>query len=226
MNSIYMYKNKINGHMYIGLAKDAKRRYNDHKRPSLNKNHAEYNYPIHAAIRKYGLDNFDFIILEDNLSSLQKMKEREQYWIEFYNTYKDKNHYNQTPGGDCAGDKSIHLGEEHGMAKLSKEDAIYCRKCYKEGLRSRDIWNQHFQNKITYSGFLRMWHGQTWNHVMPETFKINPHRASYTAEDRDIIVKRYQESGLSLNKFQKTDECYVGYGTLYKMVHNPSFYDK
>lgn len=61
---------------------------------------------------------------------------------------------------------------------------------------------------------------------MPEVFENNPHRASYTAEDRDIIVERFKQSGLSLNKFQKTKECYVGYGTLYKMVHNPSFYDK
>ena len=31
MNSIYMYKNKINGHMYIGLASNPQRRYNEHK---------------------------------------------------------------------------------------------------------------------------------------------------------------------------------------------------
>lgn len=226
MNSIYMYKNKINGHMYIGLAKDAQRRYKDHQNASFNPKHAEYDYPIHAAIRKYGLDNFDFIILEDNLLDFEEMKKRECYWIKFYDTYNNREHYNQTPGGDCVGNKNVHLGEKHGMARLSEEDVIYCRKCYKEGLRSRDIWNQYFQNKITYFGFLRMWHGRTWKHIMPEVFENNPHRASYTAEDRDIIVERFKQSGLSLNKFQKTKECYVGYGTLYRMVHNPSFYDK
>lgn len=39
MNSIYQYKNKINGHMYIGMAKDADRRYKEHENASFNKNH-------------------------------------------------------------------------------------------------------------------------------------------------------------------------------------------
>lgn len=225
MNSIYMYKNKINGHMYIGLASNPQRRYSEHKNAALNPNSDEYDYPIHAAIRKYGLENFDFIILEDNLSSVEKMKEREQYWIKYYNTYEDRAHYNQTPGGDCVGEKSIHRGEEHGMAKLTEKDVIFCRECYQKGLRSRDIWNKYFSEKITYVGFLRMWHGKTWKHIKPEVFNFNPHRGNYTAADRDIITALYRQSGLTLNQFQKTKECYVGYGTLYKMVHDPSFYD-
>lgn len=225
MNSIYMYKNKINGHMYIGLTINPQRRYSEHKNVALNPNSDEYDYPIHAAIRKYGLENFDFIILEDNLSSVEEMKKREQYWIKYYNTYEDRAHYNQTPGGDCAGEKSIHRGEEHGMAKLTEMDVIFCRECYQKGLRSRDIWNEYFSEKIAYDGFLRMWHGKTWKHVKPEVFNFNPRRGRYTAADRDIITARYEQSGLTLNQFQKTKECYVGYGTLYKMVHDPSYYD-
>lgn len=55
-----------------------------------------------------------------------------------------------------------------------------------------------------------MWHGQTWKHIMPEVFEHNPHR--------DIIRALYEESGLSLTAFQKTKECYVGYGTLWKII--------
>ena len=110
------------------------------------------------------------------------------------------------------------------MTKLTEEDVKFCRQCYKEGKRSRDIHNQYFKDKINYGGFERMWHGQTWAHVMPEVFEFNPHRGKYTAEDRDKIVKLYKESGLSLNQFQKTKECYVGYGTLWKMVNEPEFY--
>ncbi len=225
MNSIYQYKNKINGHMYIGMAKDADRRYKDHENASFNKNHKQYDYPIHAAIRKYGLNNFDFNILEDNLPNIEKMKQREIYWISYYNTYKNRQHYNQTPGGDMPGSKTIHLGSTHGMAKLNETEVEFCRECYKKGLRSRDVWNQYFINKISYQGFQRMWHGQTWKHIMPEVFQNNPHKAKYGAKDRDYLTKKFKESGLSLSAFQKTKECYVGYGTLYKMIHNPSFYD-
>lgn len=111
------------------------------------------------------------------------------------------------------------------MALLSESDVIFCRECYQKGLRSRDIYNQYFLNKISYSGFLRMWHGKTWKHIKPEVFEINPHKGTYSKQDRDLITELYKESGLSLNKFSKTPECYVGYGTLWKMINNPSFYD-
>lgn len=60
---------------------------------------------------------------------------------------------------------------------------------------------------------------------MPEVFKHNPHRAKYGKTDCLEITKRFQQSGLSLSAFCKTNECYVGYGTLYKMIHEPEFYD-
>ena len=44
------------------------------------------------------------------------------------------------------------------MAKLTEEDVIFCRKSYQEGKRSRDIYNEYFKDKITWGGFLRMWH--------------------------------------------------------------------
>lgn len=58
------------------------------------------------------------------------MKEREIYWIKFFNAYEDRKHYNETPGGDLPGYNTVHLGEEHGMAKLTTEEVIFCRKCY------------------------------------------------------------------------------------------------
>ncbi|AXF52458.1 MAG: HNH endonuclease domain protein [Caudoviricetes sp.] len=123
------------------------------------------------------------------------------------------------------GSKSVHLGEEHGMAKLTEEEVIFCREKYREGLRSRDIYNESFSDKITYEGFLRMWHGQTWKHIMPEVFKgTPPHRAKYGEKDCKIINERFRKSGLSLRKFVQSEECYVGYGTAHKMINDPNFY--
>ena len=70
-----------------------------------------------------------------------------------------------------------------------------------------------------------MWHSDTWKHVMPEVFENNPHKGKYTASDRDIIVNLFNKSNLSMNQFLKTEECYVGYGTLWKMINQPEFYD-
>lgn len=211
--------------MYIGLTNNLHRRYLDHLSAALNKNNKDHNQPIHCALRKYGEKNFEFNTLEKNIETLKLAKQREQYWIAYYDTYNNQEHYNLTPGGDAVGDKNVHLGEEHGMAKLTENDVKYCRECYKKGLRSRNIYNEQFSDKISYGGFLRMWHGSTWKHIMPEVFENNPHRAKYGAADRDILLTLWQESGLSVSAFSKTDECYVGYATFYKMVHEPQFYD-
>lgn len=223
--SIYQYVNKINGHMYIGMSNNPIRRYNEHLQASRNPKNRDYNLLIHKAIRKYGIENFEFNILEENISSLEEMKQREIYWIAYYNTYLDRSHYNETPGGDLPGKSTAHLGEEHGMAKLTTEEVEFCRKCYAQGLRSADIYKTYFKDKMNYSGFQGMWHGRTWGHIMPEVFNVNPHRSKYNQLDCEVINRLYKESGLTLNQFCKTEECFVGYGTLWKMIHTPEFYN-
>lgn len=181
---------------------------------------------LYKAIRKYGWDIFKVDILEYiNPEETELLKEREQYWIKYYNTYENREDYNEIPGGDLPGKKNIQLGENHGKSKLTEKDVIFCRKKYKEGCRSRKIYEEYFSDKLKYNGFLRMWHSDTWKHVMPEVFENNPHKGKYTASDRDIIVNLFNKSNLSMNQFLKTEECYVGYGTLWKMINQPEFYD-
>lgn len=224
MGCIYQYVNKLNGHMYIGLTRNLKRRDSDHVSASRNPNNKDYNNAFHQALRKYGRENFDLNILEDNIED-DKLKDREIYWIKHFNTYEDRQHYNETPGGDMPGRNTVHIGEDHGRALLTEKDVIFCREKYREGCRSRDIYETYFKDKIAWSGFLRMWHGKTWKYVMPEVFEHIPHKGAYTAADRDEIRKRFRKSKLPLYKFVQTEECFVGYGTLYKMIHYPHFYD-
>ena len=60
--SIYLFKNKINGKCYVGQSIKPKQRYRDHM---YSVNHGCH-LPIHEAIRKYGIENFEFSILEEN----------------------------------------------------------------------------------------------------------------------------------------------------------------
>lgn len=50
--------------------------------------------PLYAAMRKYGTEHFHIELIEET----DNPEEREQYWIKFYNSYKDG--YNATMGGD------------------------------------------------------------------------------------------------------------------------------
>lgn len=96
---IYKYENKINHKIYIGQSIDPKKRFREHKNAAFNSNNTDYDLPIHRAIRKYGLDNFDIVILE--FCSKNQADEREKYWIQFYNSYNKG--YNATNGGQDGG---------------------------------------------------------------------------------------------------------------------------
>lgn len=92
---IYKITNNINGHSYIGQSRDINRRWRSHKASAFNSNNSGYDYPLYCAIRKYGIQQFTFEILEE--CSIEQLNEREKYWISFYLP-----EYNQTAGGDTA----------------------------------------------------------------------------------------------------------------------------
>lgn len=77
---IYMIHNKINDKKYIGQSKHIFRRWTEHRQDSKTED-----TPLYYAIRKYGIEQFDFSILQecdnDQLTIL------EEYYIDKYNTY-------------------------------------------------------------------------------------------------------------------------------------------
>lgn len=93
---IYKITNKINGHSYIGQSVNIERRWKDEKHKAFNVNENQYYSTLGKAFRKYGIDCFDFQVIEECLQS--QLNNREQYWIQFYDTYH--NGYNETLGGD------------------------------------------------------------------------------------------------------------------------------
>lgn len=54
---------------------------------------------FYRAIKKYGWENFEHIVLEENINSLEKANEREKFWIAFYNATNKEKGYNCTTGG-------------------------------------------------------------------------------------------------------------------------------
>ena len=101
MGLIYM-RISPSGGKYIGqTALQEEKRWERHYQESCSPKRKDYNSILNKAIRKYGKDNFEVRILEDNIPQ-EKLNEREAFWIEKYKTYyKDGNHgYNMTRGGD------------------------------------------------------------------------------------------------------------------------------
>lgn len=101
MGLIYM-RISPSGGKYIGqTVRPENIRWKQHCKQAFEKNYSDYNSILNRAIRKYGADNFTVKILEDNIS-MQELNNKQQYYIEKYNTYYKDNPefgYNMTRGG-------------------------------------------------------------------------------------------------------------------------------
>lgn len=104
---IYKITNLINNKCYIGqTTKTIEERYRHHIVDSKRTDRYSYKYPLYSAMRKYGYENFKLEKIET--CNISELNEREIYWIDYYDTYK--NGYNQTLGGD--GTRYLNLNEE------------------------------------------------------------------------------------------------------------------
>lgn len=92
MIGIYKITNLINQKTYIGQSINIEQRWREHKNHAFCIGHQTYQRPLYCAMRKYGLDNFNFEVIE--LCDKSQLNEREQYWILFYHSLINENGYN------------------------------------------------------------------------------------------------------------------------------------
>lgn len=93
---VYCIENMLNKRKYIGISRDIKRRWSEHK--TELKNHTHVNQYLQSAWDKYGKDNFKFYIVE--LCDENQLSNQECYYIKFYKTLSHENGYNLTTGGE------------------------------------------------------------------------------------------------------------------------------
>lgn len=161
---IYLVTNKINNLKYVGQTiRPLERRWEEHVQKALasTEKSKKQKYYFQAAIEKYGPENFSIEKI-DEADSKEELDSKEEYWIEFYDTYHGEG-YNLTPGGEggytrtvCKLSKSGELIQEYkSVAIAARENGlriissiIGCCKgeyimagdfqwCYKEDLLKR-----------------------------------------------------------------------------------------
>ena len=92
IQGIYKIINCINNKVYIGQSIDIEKRFKRHKSNILLK----FKHPLYYSLKKYGIDNFEFIIIE-KVISIKDLDSKEQYWMDFYNSYNPEFGYNLRP---------------------------------------------------------------------------------------------------------------------------------
>ena len=110
---IYRFRNKLNNKSYIGQSIQLYTRYNAHIRRS-----GYLDSRFYRAVRKYGWENFEFSILEDDVRTKELLDELEIYYIKLYDSFN--NGYNATLGGDGSKGTTHTMSEE---GKLSVANA-------------------------------------------------------------------------------------------------------
>lgn len=102
---IYCYTNLINNKKYVGQTNNLERRKKQHIQDSIHchKGHEiSHNLPFHAAIRKYGIENFNFEVLQTiDTEDWSIVNQLEMQYIQSQNSLAP-NGYNLTAGGEAA----------------------------------------------------------------------------------------------------------------------------
>ena len=172
---IYLITNLVNNKKYVGQTSDYQRRMRQHK--------TQNDQLIDQKIQEYGINNFSFEILEENLSP-EEANEKEKYYIKVFNSLIP-NGYNIHTGG-----KNNSIGEENPLAKITEAEAQWI-------LDNRNIPEQVlyekcvFKDRISYNHFRQIYIGNAWSHLTTQTQPAN--NLSHKGEDSGYHCYTNQE---------------------------------
>lgn len=156
ISGIYKIQNILNEKIYIGRSKNISKRWFEHKRELKNKSH--HSDKLQNAVNKYGIDNFEFSIIEE--ASESDILELEQKYLDLYNSAEcgynimkvaspmmpprevsvdTRKKLSLAGVGKVRSEESRRnyskskLGEKSGLAKLNREIVMEIRKYYSSG---------------------------------------------------------------------------------------------
>ena len=141
ISGIYKITNTITGDFYIGSSKDVKERLAHHKIPSTWNRCS--NNPMYLDMQKYGVDKFEFQILEE--IEAEQLKEMEQQFIETlkptYNNYRAK-------GWDTERYKESHKSDKYKEHQKEYRNQLCCYngETLTLSVLSKHFWSQGISN--------------------------------------------------------------------------------
>ena len=176
MGLIYMYTNKINNKKYIGqTTRSLKIRHQQHL--------SQCDTYFDKALHKYGENNFSLEILEDNIDDIKVLNQKEEYYIQLYNTFEDG--YNLNRGGD-------------NRTRFSVKDRDYIIYL----LKNTTLTSVEIAEKVGYSVYTinDINTGNTFP-VSTENYPIRKHGCRrYNEDDIDAVIELLKNSTYSFEK--------------------------
>lgn len=199
---IYCHINKKNNKKYIGQTQlDINERWRKngegYKRCSL----------FYKAILKYGWENFEHIVLEENIPSLSEANKRETYYIDLFHTFVDD--------PECMGYNLTRGGEAHIFSQIARKNMSVAQKEYfktheisleqREKLKQahREFYSTEEGKKVASKARKKAWENEEYRrfHSAIATGGKNPAaRKVQCLEEPNIIFGTVSEASKWCNK--------------------------
>lgn len=221
MIGIYCITNKITGEQYVGQSINIEERKHQHFY-NYQCDSKESNKVLYKAMRKYGVNNFIFSILEECLP--EELNNKETFWIDNLDTYYHG--YNMNRGGD-----NFSIGENNSNTKLTDKDVLIIRKRVHLGNEyPKDVY-EDYKTLIGYDRFWSLLHGDTWKNVDMSMIKPikqdnsgskNP-RSKLTEKDVEEIRKRKYILKESISFIYQDYKDKVKFSTFEKAVYGQTW---
>lgn len=199
--TIYSITNIVKNKRYVGKTMHPKQRWNAHKHLLTSERH--YNRHLSNAVKKYGIDNFKFEILEqfENINNSQ-LKEKELSWMDFYKSYEREHGYNlrRDSATNCfmaeetkilqsinmRGSKNSNFGNK--WSKFQKEQmSNFAKKRHKSGL----FYTKEWKTKVAVASSL-IWKNGDKKNKMAHKLKFIKRKFVFDQYTRDgVFVKTW-----------------------------------
>ena len=168
---IYKIQNRVNSKIYVGSTQNIQERWDYHKRQLRNDRHG--NIHLQNAFNKYGVDSFEFSVIEE-VKDIENLIDREQYYMDNlepeYNMIPKANRSEMSEeikrkiseslkdNGKFRGENNPFFGKTHSeetkremsKARKGREVSKETRKKISESLKGRELSEEH-KKKISAS---------------------------------------------------------------------------
>lgn len=202
-SGVYCYKNLINGKIYVGRTKDLKKRKREHEWCYSHDNN-RYNKYLYKEMRIYGLNNFEYSVLE--YCDESKLDEREMYYVSLFDSSNEDKGYNLNRGGRTGNlNQSKRVYKVDIKTKNVIDEYISIGEAAKENnLFITGIWSVCVGKASQSGGYYWCYADEYENFVFKKPVKKgHSERPVYQIDKSDNIVAEYEsvrEASISLGR--------------------------